>query len=115
MQKSKSSKIHYAVALIIQAVLLIVIYELIINIAGSLNLDHGLLIFIILITVSFILSVNIHELGHLILGKLLDYRLLIFQFSVFAWINQNGKMKFTLRITKGVSGYCAMAPDNAFI
>lgn len=58
------------------------------------------------------LSVNIHEFGHFLFGKLFGYRLLSYRISFLTWNNENGKMKFSVIRNKGYGGLCAMLPPE---
>ncbi|MEN1761778.1 site-2 protease family protein [Anoxynatronum sibiricum] len=64
------------------------------------------------VLVAFFMTVNIHELGHLVAGKLAGYQLLSYRISIFSWDNENGKMKFSVSTNKGYSGLCAMMPPR---
>lgn len=56
------------------------------------------------------LVINIHELGHLVFGKLLGYRFLMFRAGIFSIHKENGKLKFSLIKNVGYGGLCAMIP-----
>jgi len=58
------------------------------------------------------LVINIHELGHLILGKLLGYRFLMFRAGPLSIQKENGKLKFTFIKNVGYGGLCAMIPGE---
>lgn len=107
MQKSSKNN---AFALIAQVVLLIIIYSLICYLIRGINLQYSIPQFLFVFLIAFLLVTNIHEFGHFVFGKLLGYNLIIYQFSVFAWVYENGKLKFSLRKAKGYSGYCVMVP-----
>ncbi|MGJ9385321.1 hypothetical protein [Salipaludibacillus sp. CF4.18] len=62
------------------------------------------------IIVSWFLNINLHEFGHLLFGKLSGYRLISYRVSVFSWDYENGRMKFSIKKTKGYSGLCIMIP-----
>src|SRR5690625_4281021 len=71
---------------------------------------ENLLVFLLLIYVALFLIINIHEFGHFFFGKLLGYRLLMYQIGFLNFTYENGKMKFSFKKIKGFSGFCAMVP-----
>ncbi len=72
-----------------------------------------ILVYIVLIFIAVFININIHEFGHYIFGKALGYRLLFYRISIFAWNNENSKMKFSLIRNRGYSGLCGMlAPER---
>ncbi|MGB4176981.1 MAG: hypothetical protein WBK53_02990, partial [Halanaerobiales bacterium] len=50
---------------------------------------------LIYIMLALFININIHELGHLVFGKLAGYKLISYRFSIFTWNNENGKMKLS--------------------
>lgn len=73
-----------------------------------LDLFGGLLLFYL----GIFLAVNIHELGHLIFGKLLGYELLLLRVGPFSLQKENGKFRFSIVKNVGYGGLCAMIPDE---
>lgn len=59
-----------------------------------------------------VLVTNIHELGHLIIGRCQGYRLLSYRMGPVCWEYENGKMVIRFRMNKGYSGLCAMLPPE---
>ena len=76
------------------------------------SVDVPIIISFLFIAIGFFININIHEFGHFIFGKLFGYKLISYRFSIFTWINQNGKMNFSIRKNKGYSGLCAMIPPK---
>jgi len=69
---------------------------------------------LLLFYVGVFLVINIHELGHLIFGKLLGYRFLMFRAGPLSIQKENEKLKFTFIKNVGYGGLCAMIPgENA--
>lgn len=58
------------------------------------------------------LVINIHELGHLIFGKLLGYRFLMFRAGPLSIQRENEKLKVTFIKNVGYGGLCAMLPGE---
>ncbi|MFW6311510.1 MAG: site-2 protease family protein [Nanoarchaeota archaeon] len=76
------------------------------------QIEVSFLTSLMLIAIASFININIHEFGHFVLGKILGYKLISYRFSIFSWNNENGKMKFSIRINKGYSGLCAMLPPD---
>ena len=64
------------------------------------------------IAISFLLSIIIHESGHLIFGLLTGYKFSSFRIGNFMWIKQNGKIKFRRLSISGTGGQCLMIPPQ---
>lgn len=112
MRKRSGVRKSNTYAVIVQIILLIAMLAIIGPFIAGLKLELNLLhIFAAILTAS-IVSINVHEAGHLVLGLLSGHRLLSYQIFFLNWTNQNGKLKFSLRSVKGVSGYCAMVPPG---
>lgn len=62
--------------------------------------------------VGIFLLVNIHELGHFILGKIMGYRLLMIRVGIFSLQRENEKFRLNLVKNVGYGGLCAMIPTN---
>lgn len=58
------------------------------------------------------LVINIHELGHLVFGKLLGYEFLMFRAGIFSIHKENGKLKFSIIKNVGYGGLCGMIPSK---
>jgi len=71
-------------------------------IGGMVGLVHGTL-----------LSVTVHELGHLVFGKLTGYRFVSFRVSSFIWFKEDGKIRFA-RSKSPFAGQCLMAPPEDY-
>lgn len=67
---------------------------------------------IIFMIIALALGVNIHELGHVVFGKIVGYRLISYSIGPFTWLNENGKMRFSIRKNKGYGGLCSMMPPD---
>ncbi len=72
----------------------------------------SLTIFYISITVSVLIQIAIHELGHLIGGLLSGYEFSSYRFLNFMWVNINGKIEFKRMKISGTAGQCLMTPPN---
>lgn len=75
---------------------------------GEWDFTRNILIFAFLIIGLFI-SINIHELGHFVLGKINGYNLISYRVGFFALNNENGKIKFSIMKNNGYAGLCAMS------
>lgn len=60
------------------------------------------------VIIAYVIQLNLHEFGHLVVGKLLGYQLLSFRVGCLAWNYENGRMKFNVVWNHGYSGLCAM-------
>lgn len=74
------------------------------------SLIAGAVILLFLLFISMFLAIHIHELGHLLVGKLLGFRLHSFRVVMFAWQMENGRLRFALIPNRGYGGLCAMIP-----
>lgn len=79
------------------------------GIDSNLTFTELFIVLLIFLVVQF-LVVNIHELGHFLVGKILGYRLIMYQIGILSFTYENGKMKFQFKRTKGFAGLCAMIP-----
>lgn len=67
----------------------------------------------VMIILALLLCIVLHEVGHLIFGKLLGYTLLSFSFLFITWKSENGFITLKLAKKKGYAGACAMiSPQN---
>jgi hypothetical protein len=72
-----------------------------------------LFIIVISSTLFTILSLIVHELGHLLCGLLTGYRFLSFRLLYFTWVREGGRIKVTRQKDTVVSGQCLMVPPRA--
>ena len=68
-------------------------------------------IFMIFYLAFIILSIVIHELGHLFFGLLTGYRFGSFRLGPFVWFKEDGKIKLT-KSKSVVAGQCLMEPPT---
>lgn len=78
---------------------------------GDWGFTELFLCFFYVITGLFI-SVNIHEAGHLILGKLNGYKFVSYRVGFLTLNSENGKIKFSIMKNFGYMGLCAMIPQE---
>lgn len=67
---------------------------------------------LIQIYIGIFLLVNIHELGHFIMGKIMGYRLLMIRAGIFSLQRENEKLKLNIVKNVGYGGLCAMIPPK---
>ena len=67
---------------------------------------------LLLFYIGIFIVINIHELGHLIFGKFLGYRFLMFRAGPLSIQKENEKLKFTFIKNVGYGGLCAMIPGE---
>lgn len=67
---------------------------------------------LIQIYLGIFILVNIHELGHFIMGKIMGYRLLMIRAGIFSLQRENEKLKLNIVKNVGYGGLCAMIPSN---
>lgn len=67
---------------------------------------------LIQIYIGIFILVNIHELGHFIMGKIMGYRLLMIRAGIFSLQRENEKLKLNIVKNVGYGGLCAMIPHN---
>lgn len=67
---------------------------------------------IFLIIISFYSQLIIHELGHLVFGKLTGYKLISFRIGSFAIVNKNGDRELKRYQLRGTGGQCLMSPPD---
>lgn len=79
------------------------------GIASDLTFTDLIISLLIFLVVQF-LVVNIHEFGHFLVGKILGYRLIMYQIGILSFTYENGNMKFQFKKAKGFAGLCAMIP-----
>lgn len=66
----------------------------------------------VFLLISLFLAINFHEFGHYLMGKSLNYRLLIYRIGFLSFSYENGRMKFEIINNKGYGGLCAMLPPR---
>lgn len=59
-----------------------------------------------------ILSVPIHELGHMIFGLVTGYKFSSFRLFSFVWFKENGKLVFKRSSSRFIAGQCLMIPTD---
>ena len=76
---------------------------------GAEFLLKGIIIPILLFYLSYIISIILHELGHLIMGIQNRGSLIEYNFLVFSVCKDNNKIKFKYKgLTSGIGGMCSM-------
>ena len=70
---------------------------------------------IVFLMISYVIVVNVHELGHFIFGKLSGHKLLKYKLGIFALELENNKYKLIIEKTKGFDGACLMTPIKSKI
>jgi len=71
-----------------------------------------LLAFLIAYVAFFIISIPVHELGHLVFGLLSGYRFSSFRLFSLVWYKENGKVLFRRSRNKLALGQCLMLPPK---
>lgn len=71
-----------------------------------------LLIMMLALALSSVVHTVIHEAGHLVFGLLSGYRFSSFRIFSFAWVKENGKIKFRRFKVAGTGGQCLMIPPD---
>lgn len=66
------------------------------------------------LTLSFLLHVCIHELGHLCFGKLSGYQFSSIRFGSFILLHQDGKLQWKRYTLAGTGGQCLMVPPSPY-
>lgn len=69
-----------------------------------------LFVFLIVYIAFYIISIPIHELGHLVFGLLTGSRFSSFRLLSLVWYKENGKLLFKKSGTRFMLGQCLMAP-----
>ena len=82
----------------------------------SLQLNFGVMeytVFLLFIVLTYHISIIVHELGHLVFGKLSGLRFLSFRYMSFVLLkNADGNIIFTRYSIMGTAGQCIMIPDK---
>lgn len=71
-----------------------------------------ILISLLVLIIAIIISIPIHELGHLVCGLMTGYTFLSYRIGPFLWIVKDSKLSFTYSSTKVGLGQCLMAPPS---
>jgi hypothetical protein len=71
-----------------------------------------LIVFFIAYLIAIILSVPIHEAGHLIFGLLTGYRFLSYRLLSFVWIKEDGQLVLKKSKNGVAVGQCLMSPPD---
>ena len=111
MGKKKTAKKRNAAAFLLQVVMAVALIYMLDKMRQAFEIDPWWVILFLFL--SIFICINLHELGHFVLGKLAGYRLLAFQIGFLHWGKENDKMRFSFRRAKGFGGYCAMIPPGA--
>ena len=69
-----------------------------------------LFIFLIVYIVFYVISIPIHELGHLVLGLISGCRFSSFRLLSFVWYKENGRIRLKKSSNRFMLGQCLMAP-----
>ncbi|GFH41861.1 hypothetical protein Hs30E_04120 [Lactococcus hodotermopsidis] len=70
-------------------------------------------IFVIVLVLSYVLQLIIHEAGHAFLGRMSGYWLLSFRIFSFMWVwNERGKVSLKREKVAGTLGQCLMIPPD---
>jgi len=77
----------------------------------EINYDH-LLIFLLVVYLTFFVQIIIHELGHFVVGKILGYRFIFLRLGPVAIEIKNNKLRLVIKRNKGYGGACGMLPPN---
>ncbi|MDL2255096.1 hypothetical protein LJC38_00745 [Parabacteroides sp. OttesenSCG-928-K15] len=72
----------------------------------------GFLLLLVYLFFSFILAIQLHEIGHFLFGKMSGYKLLMLKFGPVAYKYENGKYKLTWEKAVGYAGLCMMMPPE---
>lgn len=100
--------------------LLVVVLTVYVISANSFSiLESGLSQFIIgyifilfILSLSLIIQIFVHELGHLVFGLLSSYEFSSFRILNFLILKKNGKLKLERYTIPGTAGQCLMKPKN---
>ncbi|QVK17638.1 M50 family metallopeptidase [Mycoplasmatota bacterium] len=73
--------------------------------------EHPML-YLIYFFISYFITLNIHEFGHYLFGRMLGFELITYRFSIFLWKMVDSKIRFTIVKPKGYGCYCVMIPPK---
>ncbi|MDL2244869.1 hypothetical protein LJC54_05125 [Parabacteroides sp. OttesenSCG-928-J18] len=72
----------------------------------------GVILLGVWVFLSFILAIQLHEIGHFLFGKLSGYKLLMLKFGPLCYKYENGKYKLAWEKAVGYAGLCMMMPPE---
>ncbi|MDE7409366.1 MAG: M50 family metallopeptidase [Muribaculaceae bacterium] len=81
----------------------------------SIDISEGLCVFIVAVasmTISFLILVPIHELGHLVCGLLTGYKFVSFRIFNYTILKENGKFRIKKFAVAGTGGQCLLTPPD---
>lgn len=81
----------------------------------SIDISEGLCVFIVAVasmTLSFIVLVPIHELGHLVCGLLTGYKFVSFRIFNYTILKEDGKFRIKKFAVAGTGGQCLLTPPD---
>jgi len=79
----------------------------------ALEIDINKILFATLyLVLSHFINVHLHELGHLVFGKIAGYKLVSYRVGLLSIDLVNGKFKVRKKLRYGSVGLCAMVPTN---
>lgn len=122
MKKTKNKKVKISKPIIIAAIIGLVLGILggalgdkypvlsIINLIGD-NWFY-ISIFLLLLILSFIIHIILHELGHLIFGLLTGYKFVSFRIGSITFVKEDNKFKIKRFNIPGTAGQCLMDPPE---
>lgn len=91
--------------------ILLAVFDVDLSFFDAYSLSEYLMI-LALFYAGIFLAINLHELGHLLVGKLLGYRFLMFRAGIFSVQKENGKLRCSIIKNVGYGGLCAMMPHE---
>ena len=103
IETKKAAIIANVIIILFTVVTFYILISYIILSKGFVNLFSSL----IYLVITFIISIPIHELGHLVFGLHSGYRFTSFQFLFFKWYRREGKIHFKLEKSP-LLGQCLM-------
>ncbi len=118
MKKNKNNKIKLIVIMtLVMALVQIFIFYTMDSFRGPVEEDFVDKLFaaygyLILVAISFLVHVPIHELGHLVFGYLSKYSFVSFRIGSLTLIKQNGKLRLKKYKLPGTGGQCLMMPPE---
>lgn len=112
MKKIKNTMNEFFVGAVLGIVGAIITIPFMDRILQGFKVSHIFAI-VVLVVVSFLFSILIHELGHLVMGLMTGYKFLSFRFLTFhVQHDENGKLKLFKQNIPGTMGQCLMIPPN---
>lgn len=71
-----------------------------------------MIVYLISFFLFYVLSIPIHEAGHLVMGLLTGYKFNSFRLLSYVWIKENGKIRFIRSKNSLVVGQCLLSPPG---